>query len=197
MALRPAVGGLSEIRLRAGRFRKDRRRRASAVFALSHRWLRDHPLQSVELCVDSDYRSYAIRMVAAVIKRKDITYTPISPVPRTRRAAEKIGFRRYSNGQLVFAPALSRSQRGDAVLEYSYALPEAALLSADERRLLEEHAGLGYRPLICVKGGKATPFVFVEGWILKDLVPYWQLVYCRSIDDRADWAGSLGCCARA
>jgi hypothetical protein len=34
--------------------------------------------------------------------------------------------------------------------------------------------------------------VFVERWILKDLVPYWQLVYCRSIDDLADWAGSLG-----
>ena len=143
-------------------------------------------------CVDSDYRSYAIRMVAAAIKRKDITYTTISPVPRTRRAAEGIGFRRYSNGQIVFAPALSPSQRGGAVLEYSQRLPEAALLSADESRLLDEHAGLGCRSLICVKDGKATPFVFVERWILKDLVPYWQLVYCHSIDDLADWTGSIG-----
>jgi hypothetical protein len=42
-------------------------------------------------------------MVAAAIECKDITYTTISPVPRTRRAAEGIGFRRYSNGQIVGA----------------------------------------------------------------------------------------------
>jgi hypothetical protein len=143
-------------------------------------------------CVDSDYRSSAVRMVAAAMNRKDVTYTTISPVPRTRRAAEAIGFRRYSNGQIVFAPAFTPSQRDGAVVEYSDGLPEAALLSQDERQLLGEHARLGCRSLICVKNDDAVPLVFVERWILKDLVPYWQLVYCRSIDDLARWAGSVG-----
>jgi hypothetical protein len=143
-------------------------------------------------CVDPAYRSYSMRMVAAALKRRDITYTTISPAVRTWGAVKAMGFHRFCNGQVVFAPAFSPAQPDSAVLDYAEGLPEAALLSDEERGLLDAHARLGCRSLICVKDGRASPFVFVGRRMLKGLAPCRQLVYCRSIDDLVHWAGSLG-----
>src|SRR5579863_1093579 len=93
-------------------------------------------------CVDPEYRSYAMRMVAAALKRKDITYTTISPAVRTWGAVKAMGFHRFCNGQVVFAPAFSPPQPDSAVLDYAEGLPEAALLSDEECELLDAHARL-------------------------------------------------------
>ncbi|WP_246731494.1 hypothetical protein [Methylocapsa sp. S129] len=143
-------------------------------------------------CVDPAYRSYAMKMVASALRRKDITYTTISPARRTWGAVEAMGFRRFCNGQFVFAPALSSFRRNGAVLQYSDGMSEAALLSKDEREVLEEHARLGCQSLVCTEDGRGSPFVFLERRMMKGLMPCWQLIYCRSIGDLAHWSGPLG-----
>ncbi len=144
------------------------------------------------LCVDSAYRSYAMKMAVAALARADVTYTTISADVRTWSAIEALGFRRFCNGQFVFAPALSPFLRRGAVHEYSHDSREAALLPAHERRLLREHAALGCQSLICVENDRAFPFVFVRRRMAKGLAAGRQLIYCRSLAELTQWAGSIG-----
>jgi hypothetical protein len=143
-------------------------------------------------CVDPAYRSYAVKMAVSALSRADVTYTTISPDVRTWSAIEALGFRRFCNGQFLFAPALSPLRRRGAVHEYAEGSREAALLSPNERRLLREHAALGCQSLICVDDNCAFPFVFVRRRMAKGLAPGRQLIYCRSIAELAQWAGSIG-----
>jgi hypothetical protein len=143
-------------------------------------------------CVDPAYRSYAMKMAASALKRKDVTYTTISPAPRTWSAVEAMGFRRFCNGQFVFAPAVTSFHRKGAVFQYSEDIPEAMLLSPNERGMLSEHARLGCQSMICTEDGQAFPFIFLKRRVMRGLAPCWQLIYCRSIDDLTRWAGSLG-----
>ena len=143
-------------------------------------------------CVDREYRGYALALHAAAVKRKDVTYLNISPAPHTRRAIELARFERFSSGQMVFAPILSASRRDVRVATFAQNAPEAALLTEDERALLAEHAALGCLSIVCISDGVAHPFVFQRRAAFHRLVPCQQLIYCRSMDEFVQFAGSIG-----
>jgi len=143
-------------------------------------------------CVDFKYRGYALLLVAAAVKRKEVTYTNISPAVQTQRGIEAQGFRRFSDGQIGFIAALSAPRFGVRVVDFTDAAPEAALLPEDERRILRDHVAYGCEALICVENGVAHPFVFRRRRVLRDMAPCVQLIYCRDLSDMARYAGPIG-----
>src|ERR1700683_798571 len=62
-------------------------------------------------CVDKEYRSCALSLHMLAVKYKEVTYLNVSPAVHTRATIEALGFRRYTGGQIFFAPILSRPQR--------------------------------------------------------------------------------------
>ncbi|OBZ95836.1 hypothetical protein ADU59_10880 [Pararhizobium polonicum] len=142
--------------------------------------------------VDEEFRPYAGKMVIAALRRKNVTYINVSPAPETMKINEALGFRRYSNGQFAFLPALGSVRRPYRILEVRPDLPELMLLSESERGILLEHAALGCRSLVCVRDGRAFPFVFKTRRVFHGLVPCSQVIYCRSALELAQCAGPIG-----
>jgi hypothetical protein len=143
-------------------------------------------------CVDFQYRGYALLLVAAAVKRKEVTYTNISPAVQTQRGIEAQGFRRFCNGQIGFFAALSAPRFGVRVVDFDDATPEAALLPEDERRILRDHVAYGCDALICVENGEAHPFVFRRRRVLRDMAACAQLIYCRDMSEMTRYAGPIG-----
>jgi len=143
-------------------------------------------------CVDAQYRSYASCLVFAAVRHRGVTFINVSPTEATWAVASGFGFQRFCEGQFVFLPALRRPAKGDQTLLYAPDRPEAAALSADERRILAEHAAMGCQSLICVSGAQAFPVVLQRRRLLHGLIPVRQIIYCRVIADLPRLAGTLG-----
>lgn len=142
--------------------------------------------------VDAEFRPYGAMLVATVLKRRDVTYTNISPAPATLKANRALGFRLFSNGQFAFLPALNSVERSRRVLEVRSDRAEMAMLPDSERYILSEHAALGCLSLICICDGAAFPLVLMPRRILRGLVPCYQIIYCRSLADLSRCAGAMG-----
>ncbi|WP_287259264.1 hypothetical protein [Mesorhizobium sp.] len=142
--------------------------------------------------VDAEFRPYGAKLVTTILKRRDVTYTNISPAPATLKANWALGFRPFTTGQFAFLPAFSSAQRSCRVLEARPDLAEMAMLSDSERYILSEHSALGCRSLICICDGAAFPFVLMPRRILRGLIPSHQIVYCRSLADLSRCAGAIG-----
>lgn len=142
--------------------------------------------------VDAEFRPYAIKLITAVLKQKDVTYTNVSPAPATLKHNLALGFRLFSSGQFAFLPAFSSVQRSCRVLEARSDLAEMAMLSDSERYILSEHAALGCLSLICICDGAAFPFVLMPRRTLRGLIPSYQVIYCRSLADLSRCAGAVG-----
>ncbi|WP_287330324.1 hypothetical protein [Mesorhizobium sp.] len=142
--------------------------------------------------VDAEFRPYAIKLITAVLKQKDVTYTNVSPAPATLKHNLALGFRLFSSGQFAFLPAFSSVQRSCRVLEARSDLAEMAMLSDSERYILSEHAALGCLSLICICDGAAFPFVLMPRRTLRGLIPSYQVIYCRSLADLSQCAGAVG-----
>jgi hypothetical protein len=143
-------------------------------------------------CVDKEFRGYAPVLHAVAVKRKEVTYLNVSPAAHTRRGIEALGFKRFCDGQIAFAPILSAARRDARVVAFAADGPESALLPESERKILSDHAALGCRALVCVKDGNAYPFVLQRRAAFHRLVPCMQLIYCRSMDEFVFFAGSIG-----
>lgn len=142
--------------------------------------------------VDTEFRPYATKMIAMVLKRKDVTYVNISPAPSTVKLNKAFGFRLFSLGQFAFLPALNPVQGAWRVLEAGSDIAEMAMLSDAERYMLMEHAELGCLTLICIRDGVAFPLVLMRRRIMHGLVPCFQIVYCRSVAELSQCAGAMG-----
>lgn len=143
-------------------------------------------------CVDAEHRGHALMLHIHAVKRSEVTYLNISAAAHTLKTIEALGFRRFSEGQIVSAPILSSPRREVRVVAFGADGPEAALLTQGERQILAEHAALGCRALVCVKDGQAYPFVFQPRTILRRLVPCLELVYCREVGEFVRFANPIG-----
>jgi hypothetical protein len=143
-------------------------------------------------CVDPNYRGYAHPLHARAIRRREVVYFTVTPAPHTLPTLAAVGYRRYSEGQVIFAPLLSRGEVGARVIDYAPDSPEAALLSASDARLLADHAALGCHAYIGLLGGEARPLVFQPRKIWRDLIPCVHLVYCREASDLARFGPAYG-----
>lgn len=141
--------------------------------------------------VAPQYRSHASMLISQAIKFKNVTYVNVSPATHTRPIIEAQGFSRYSTGQFVAIPALSRAagEASATVLDVDQR-PQAAF-EQPELDLLHAHKTHGCLSAWCVTTERAHPFVFMPR-IAKGIIPCAQLVYCRSIADFVRLARPLG-----
>ncbi len=143
--------------------------------------------------VDEEFRSYAGKLIMTAMRRRDVTYLSITPAPVTLKVTEALRFKRFADGQHIFAPVLSRGARGMRVVVARPDIPELTGLTESERFILLEHAALECDALICIgEDGSAHPFVFKGRRVLRGLVPCSQVIYCRSHEDLGHCAGALG-----
>jgi len=139
--------------------------------------------------VEPAFRSYAPLLVSQALKLKQVTYLNISAARHTWPIVEAQGYKRYSSGIIVAAPALQRSHE------------RVRLLAADEtpdvphapfaRDLMSAHVGFGCIAVWGVTAERALPFVF-RPRIVKGLLPCAQLVYCDDVAAFVCFAGPLG-----
>lgn len=139
--------------------------------------------------VDPAYRMQASLLVAALLKRRDVTFTNISPAPHTWATIEAQGFRPYATGQALVAPILARRgppARVSAEPASWRGLPEAALL--------DDHRGYGCTCLAVAAADGVHPFVFLPFRARSGRLPLplMQLVYARGPADFARFARPLG-----
>ncbi|OJY02312.1 MAG: hypothetical protein BGP04_13530 [Rhizobiales bacterium 62-17] len=142
--------------------------------------------------VDVDYRPYASKMIAVLLRQRTVTFINVSPAPDTRKVNEALGFRLFSKGQFAFLPVLSSMRSSYRVLEVKPDLPELAMLPESERHMLAEHAALGCWSLLCVDQQAAYPFVLMPRKSWGGLVPTCQVIYCRDMAALSRCAGTLG-----
>jgi hypothetical protein len=143
-------------------------------------------------CVDPDYRSYGHPLHARAIRRREVVYFTVTPAPHTLPTLAAVGYKRYSEGQVIFAPLLSRGEAGARVVPYGPDRAEAARLSDSDVRLLADHAALGCYAYIGVSSDEARPLIFQRRKIWRELIPCVHLVYCRDPGDLARFAPAYG-----
>jgi hypothetical protein len=143
-------------------------------------------------CVDPDYRGYGHPLHARAISRREVVYFTVTPAPHTLPTLAAVGYRRYSEGQVIFAPLLSRGEAGARVVAYAPDRPEAALLTPSDARLLADHVALGCYAYIGLAGNEARPLVFQPRRIWREIFPCVHLVYCRDPGDLARFAPAYG-----
>lgn len=142
-------------------------------------------------CVEPAYRAYASLLIAQALKRRNVTYVNVSPAKHTRWTVEAQGFRRYSSGQFLAFPALSRAASGGSVTVVDIGTPPRAPFDPTELALMRVHKQHGCLSLWCVTAERAHPFVFLPR-LLKGVIPCAQLVYCRDTADFVRMSRPLG-----
>lgn len=141
--------------------------------------------------VEPAFRSYAALLVSQALKHKDVTYLNVTAAPPTRAIAEAQGYSRYSGGVFIAVPALNMHWGAARVREAGSISDLGLHLNSFERDLLLEHAGYGCMSLWCLTSDRAYPFVF-RPRLVKGVIAYAQLVYCRNVEDFVRFAGPIG-----
>jgi hypothetical protein len=141
--------------------------------------------------VEPEFRGYAPLLAAQASRHQNVTYLNISPMPHTRPIVEALGYELYSRGIVIAAPLLQTPFHTNGVRIVDADAPPDALHETFEQKLLADHAAHGCISFWCVNAERAYPFVF-RPRLLKGLIPYAQLVYCRAVDDLVRFAGPIG-----
>ena len=138
------------------------------------------------------YRMHAPLLIAAALKRRDVTYINVSPAPHTWPTVEAQGFRAYASGQAVVCPMLAAAREPACVLRIG---PEdGEVCDPADATLLTDHAALGCTSLVVKAADGAHPFVFLPFRIRSGRypLPLMQLIYCRDPAAFVRFAAPLG-----
>jgi len=141
--------------------------------------------------VEPAYRAYASLLVSHALRHKDVTYLNVSAAPHTWPIIEAQGFLRYSEGLFISLPVLNSRSGGETVHVFDASRRPAVAFDRFDQEVLDQHAGHGCISLWCATAERAYPFVFRRR-LVKDFIPYAQLIYCRDIADFVRFAGPLG-----
>lgn len=141
--------------------------------------------------VEPEFRSYATLLISNALKRKDVTYLNISPARHVQPIVEAQGFSRYSQGQFLALPILSRPSHRPDVKVFGAEKDPDVPFEAFERDLLLSHIEYGCIGIWCATSQCALPFVFLPRSI-KGILSCAQLVYCRDVDDLVRFARPIG-----
>ena len=144
--------------------------------------------------VDPEFRNYAALFASMTQKRKDVTYSNVTPAVTTWPILDAQGFVPYCRGLYFSVPTLSRGERGVVVEAVTQDTAFIAGLPDADLALLKRHAEYGCLSLVCRTADGALPFIFFSlrkrGGMIP--LPAMQLGYCRSIDDYVRCAGAIG-----
>ena len=127
-------------------------------------------------------------------KRKDVTYSNVTPAVTTWPILDAQGFVPYCRGLYFSVPILSRGGCGAAVEAVTQDTAFIAGLPDADLALLKRHAEYGCLSLVCRAADEALPFIFFSLRKRRGIIPVpaMQLGYCRSIDDYVKCAGAIG-----
>jgi hypothetical protein len=139
--------------------------------------------------VEPSYRSYASFLAAKALSHKDVTYLNITPAPHTQPIAQAQGYFQYSAGIFVAVPSLNLF--GCAARVAAFEPRSDVDVELFERDLLLEHATYGCISLWVSTPQGGYPFVF-RPRVLKGILGWAQLIYCRDIKDFVRCAGPIG-----
>jgi hypothetical protein len=140
--------------------------------------------------VDPEFRLYAPLLLSRAHKDKNVTVLNVSAAPHTHKMIEATGYTRYSNGNFVAVPMLSRAPENTAVRIADARSEPDVPFDPSEHHLLREHSDYGCTSLWCLAQERAYPFVFRPRTIRH--LPCAQLVYCRNLDDFVRFARPVG-----
>jgi len=144
--------------------------------------------------VDPEFRNYAALFASMTQKRKDVTYSNVTPAVTTWPILDAQGFVPYCRGLYFSVPILSRGGRGVVVEAVTQDTAFIAGLPDADLALLKRHAEYGCLSLVCRTADGALPFIFFSLRKRRGIIPVpaMQLGYCRSIDDYVKCAGAIG-----
>jgi hypothetical protein len=144
--------------------------------------------------VDLEFRNYAALFASMTQKRKDVTYSNVTPAVTTWPILDAQGFVPYCRGLYFSVPILSRGGRGVVVEAVTQDTAFIAGLPDADLALLKRHAEYGCLSLVCRTADGALPFIFFSLRKRRGIIPVpaMQLGYCRSIDDYVKCAGAIG-----
>jgi hypothetical protein len=144
--------------------------------------------------VEPEFRSYAALFASMAQKRRDVTYSNVTPAAPTWPILEALGFEAYCRGLYLSLPALSRGERGAAVKAVTEQTVSVAGLPHEDLALLKRHAGYGCLSLVCGTAERMLPFIFFPLRKRRGFIPLpaLQLGYCRNIGDYIRCAGAIG-----
>lgn len=137
------------------------------------------------------FRAYGSLLASQALKRKEATYTDISPLSHTLGMVTAQGFTRYCDGRFTAIPALKLRSLGARVTAAAPDLQPGADLPGEEIAVLHDHAAYGYISLVVTAGDRRYPFVFEPGERFR-VVRWAYLVYSRSIEEFVRFAGPIG-----
>jgi len=140
--------------------------------------------------VDPAYRAYATILTYPALTHKDVTYLNISPAKHVQPIIERQGFVRYTDGQFLAFPLLSRAEDTQTRIVSGAEHPDSRFDQAD-RDLVRSHLEYGCIGFWCVTSERAYPFLFVPR-LVRRVVPCVQLIYCPSIEDLVRFARPIG-----
>jgi hypothetical protein len=141
--------------------------------------------------VDPAFRSYGALLTSAAMKFKHVTYLNTSPAEHTLPILQARDYVRYSDGQFVSLPVLSKPGRSWPVRS-AEAVGALAGLSPAERELMRGHIANGCVALVCDAPEGPQPFVFIPRRLAYAPLPLMQLVFCRDTAEFVRCAGPLG-----
>jgi hypothetical protein len=144
--------------------------------------------------VDPEFRNYAALFASMTQKRKDVTYSNVTPAAATWPILDAQGFVPYCRGLYFSVPILSHGGRGVAVEAVTQDTAFIAGLPDADLALLKRHAEYGCLSLVCRTADEPLPFIFFSLRKRRGIIPVpaMQLGYCRSIDDYVKCAGAIG-----
>ena len=144
--------------------------------------------------VDPEFRNYAALFASMTQKRKDVTYSNVTPAVTTWPILDAQGFVPYCRGLYFSVPILSRGGCGAAVEAVTQDTAFIAGLPDADLALLKRHAEYGCLSLVCRAADETLPFIFFSLRKRRGIIPVpaMQLGYCRSIDDYVKCAGAIG-----
>ncbi len=141
-------------------------------------------------CVEPEFRAYAAMLVLRALRHKDATYFNITPSPHILSILEAQGFTQYCRGRFIGVPALRARSRGTRVAVVDE-LGAGDDLPSAERDMLLVHQGYGCLSVTCRAADGSHPFVFAVRRKY-GVLPFAVLIYCRTPESFARFAGSLG-----
>ena len=141
--------------------------------------------------VEPAFRLFAGSLAMRALQRKDVTYFNITPAPHTRPILAAQGYARYSDGEFVAVPMLSRNVEDAHVEAAGASVQPGPDLSGDEVALLLAHRDFGCLSVVCHAPDGRHPFVFALRRRY-GVVRVAMLIYCRAPESFVRFARPLG-----
>jgi hypothetical protein len=144
--------------------------------------------------VKPEYRSYAPILNSRAHAHPGVTFLQLTPARHVVPIIQAAGYRPYATGMLAVAALLCPGVPGARVRAVSSSTQAGDGLTSEECELLRDHQQFDCLSVVLEVDGRRHPFVFARRWrrTRAGWLPYARLIYCRSLEEFAAFAGPLG-----